>query len=59
MIDFSSPCVSICQLDEAGDCLGCLRTEQEIFSWMTFTQEERNAIMADIENNRGQKDDNE
>lgn len=55
MIDFSSPCVSICKLDKAGNCLGCLRSHDEIFSWMAFTQDERDAITADIENNRKHK----
>ena len=32
MIDFSSPCLSICELDKVGNCLGCLRTKDEIFS---------------------------
>jgi predicted Fe-S protein YdhL (DUF1289 family) len=50
MINFESPCVSLCELDEAGEnCIACKRTQEEIFSWMTFTQEERNKIMKDVE----------
>jgi len=49
MIDFSSPCVSLCALDATGaHCIGCMRTQEEIFSWMTYSQEERNRIMEEV-----------
>ena len=45
MINYHSPCVSICTLDVAKDgreyCIGCMRTSDEIFSWLTYTEEER------------------
>jgi len=45
MINYHSPCVSICTLDVAKDgtefCVGCMRTSDEIFSWLTYTEEER------------------
>ncbi len=32
--DVSSPCMSVCQMDEAsGLCVGCLRTLDEIAQW--------------------------
>lgn len=45
MINYHSPCVSICTLDVAKCgtefCVGCMRTSDEIFSWLTYTEEER------------------
>lgn len=49
MIDFSSPCESMCAIDETGMyCIGCLRTQEEIFSWMTFSQDERDRITEEV-----------
>ena len=41
MIRFQSPCVGICEIDDDGLCLGCRRTDEEIFSWLTYSEEER------------------
>jgi len=49
MINFESPCVSLCELDETGEnCIACKRTQEEIFSWMTYTQDERNRIIQEV-----------
>lgn len=40
-----SPCIGICQLDDAGYCLGCLRSTREIGAWSTLTDEQRLHIM--------------
>ncbi|MEO8459615.1 MAG: DUF1289 domain-containing protein [Dokdonella sp.] len=40
-----SPCIGICQLDDAGYCLGCLRSTREIAAWSTLTDEQRHYIM--------------
>ena len=41
-----SPCVKICVLDpEAGLCLGCLRSADEIARWRDMPAEERRAIL--------------
>jgi predicted Fe-S protein YdhL (DUF1289 family) len=43
----TSPCIRLCVVDRArGLCAGCGRTLAEIGGWMTFTDEERRAIMA-------------
>ena len=45
-----SPCVSVCQMDEAsGLCLGCRRTIDEIRDWIILTPEEKRAVLARIE----------
>lgn len=45
-----SPCVSICQLDEAlGRCKGCYRTLQELAGWGALCDADKRAIWARIE----------
>lgn len=39
-----SPCISICQIDAAGLCLGCLRTLDEIAVWGDASETERRLI---------------
>ena len=49
MINYDSPCKSLCELDETGKyCLGCKRTDEEVFSWMTYSVEKRKQIMEDL-----------
>lgn len=43
-----SPCVGICQLDEAGYCVGCCRSRQEIAAWTLLSPQERRVVMADL-----------
>jgi predicted Fe-S protein YdhL (DUF1289 family) len=41
-----SPCISVCQIDEAtGWCLGCKRTIEEIREWMIMPPEERQRVL--------------
>lgn len=42
-----SPCVAICQMDEANrHCIGCGRTLDEIRDWMIMTAEEKRGVLA-------------
>jgi len=42
-----TPCVNICLIDsDAGLCIGCGRTIDEISRWGSMTPVERRAIMA-------------
>ena len=42
-----TPCLNICLLDdEAGLCVGCWRTLDEIARWGSMSEGERRAIMA-------------
>jgi predicted Fe-S protein YdhL (DUF1289 family) len=44
-----SPCISVCQVEEAtGLCLGCRRTIDEIRDWIILTPEEKRAVLARI-----------
>ena len=41
----SSPCTSVCQMDEAtGWCAGCLRTLDEIACWSVLDEAEKQAV---------------
>lgn len=44
-----TPCISICRYDEAGKCIGCGRTNEEIVNWIDYTPEERKTIMDRLE----------
>ena len=56
MINYHSPCVSLCELDETGAyCIGCNRTQEEIFSWLTYTEEERLEVLKNIEKRNDQR----
>lgn len=45
----SSPCIDICVLDEeAGICIGCGRTAQEIAGWIGMGEDARRAVMAGL-----------
>ncbi|TRL36866.1 DUF1289 domain-containing protein [Rhizobium straminoryzae] len=42
-----TPCILVCSLDDkTGLCFGCGRTRDEIGLWTTYTDGERQAIMA-------------
>lgn len=47
--NISSPCKLICDLDlEKGQCVGCGRTREEIARWLSYTELQRRAIMAEL-----------
>jgi predicted Fe-S protein YdhL (DUF1289 family) len=42
-----SPCVKVCVIDgQSGLCAGCGRSLAEIGRWLSYSDEERRAIMA-------------
>ena len=44
-----SPCVKICVLDPiSGLCLGCGRTGEEIGRWISYSDQDRAAIMTTL-----------
>lgn len=44
-----SPCVNICVMDQqAGLCLGCHRSIEEIIGWAGLGDDQRLAIMQDL-----------
>lgn len=40
-----SPCRSICQADERGYCRGCMRSREERFNWMKFSDAEKRHVL--------------
>jgi predicted Fe-S protein YdhL (DUF1289 family) len=44
-MSISSPCISVCVLDEADLCLGCGRTRAEIAGWIAMSEATRLSIM--------------
>lgn len=43
-----SPCIGVCTLDEAGYCIGCLRTGHEIAGWLGYSPEQRMHLMREV-----------
>jgi predicted Fe-S protein YdhL (DUF1289 family) len=50
--DISSPCISICALDEDDVCMGCYRTGDEITDWFVADDERKREILKDCEARR-------
>jgi len=44
-----TPCISVCKM-ERGICKGCKRTLEEISKWRSYTDQEREKIMRDLQN---------
>lgn len=44
----ASPCIRVCLLDEAGYCLGCRRSLEEIAGWQDFSNAEKRAVLAQL-----------
>ena len=40
-----SPCRGICQTDARGFCLGCLRSREERFNWMQFSDAQKRDVL--------------
>ncbi|WP_147197335.1 DUF1289 domain-containing protein [Pantoea sp. MBD-2R] len=40
-----SPCRGICQADERGYCRGCMRSREERFNWMAFSDTQKREIL--------------
>ncbi|AWH87402.1 DUF1289 domain-containing protein [Limnobaculum parvum] len=43
--DIPSPCRGVCQSDSRGYCLGCFRSRDERFKWMTFNDTEKRDVL--------------
>ncbi|MCX8956101.1 DUF1289 domain-containing protein [Erwinia psidii] len=40
-----SPCRGICQTDPRGYCRGCLRSRDERFNWMKYSEAEKRDVL--------------
>ena len=43
--DVPSPCIGICQSDEKGYCLGCMRTRDERQNWISLTTDDKQKVI--------------
>ncbi len=50
-----SPCISVCALDGEGYCSGCLRTRDEIASWIRLSPEQQWALIATLDARRAER----
>ena len=49
--EVDSPCVNICIVHpQANICIGCFRTIDEISSWSSMSESERNGIIKELPN---------
>jgi len=51
--DSLSPCVNICELDGDFDCKGCGRTIDEILKWPEYTDDQKQAVLDRLFNDKG------
>ena len=50
MKEVKSPCTDMCIVDEdTGLCIGCLRTSEEIAGWSSFSDDQKRAILKEVE----------
>ena len=45
MDKFSSPCISICRLNDEDVCVGCYRTSEEIRNWIYLDENQRQDVL--------------
>lgn len=43
--DIPSPCKRICETDAKGYCMGCLRSREERFNWLSFSNQQKRDII--------------
>ena len=43
--DVPSPCVGVCQSNEKGYCLGCMRTRDERKEWSTLNNNDKQKVI--------------
>ncbi len=50
MAAVASPCINVCQINEATQqCLGCYRTVEEITNWWDMSVDEQRAFLVVLE----------
>jgi len=40
-----SPCINVCQSDSRGYCVGCLRSRDERFNWMNYSELQKQDVI--------------
>lgn len=54
--DVPSPCISVCQTDEKGLCLGCFRNRDERLNWISFTSDDKQKVIKRCKQRKKRKD---
>ncbi len=57
--DPASPCIGICQMNDAGLCLGCFRTLDEIEHWWDYDPKQKWTVIAMAEDRQARYLDGE
>ena len=45
LITIENPCISVCQSDNRGYCLGCFRSRDERFNWAKMSSPEKRKVL--------------
>lgn len=48
----ASPCIGVCQSNQRGFCKGCLRSRDERFNWLYFSNEEKRQVLVNCSKRR-------
>lgn len=52
LFDIPSPCIGVCTTDNRGLCQGCLRSRDERFNWLYFSNEEKREVIRKCTNRK-------
>lgn len=51
----TTPCIAVCQIDpKSGFCMGCYRTLKEIARWGRFSEDERTALLPELDRRKAE-----
>ena len=56
LFDLPNPCIGVCQSNNRGYCIGCLRSRDERFNWPQKPAAERAKILKLLEHRRARRD---
>ncbi len=56
LFDLPNPCIGVCQSNNRGYCIGCLRSRDERFNWHQKPAAERARILKLLEQRRARRE---
>lgn len=56
MNEVKSPCIKVCTHDSSGICYGCRRTREEVGDWGLYTNEQKQAVIDQLESRKNSDD---
>lgn len=54
--DIPSPCVGICQTNEKGLCLGCMRSREERSQWIRLSSDDKQKVIKRCQQRKKRQD---